>query len=42
VENKLLRLIESLETKKQANDWRLTLPSKNPSIQKSITPVSPR
>ena len=42
VENKLLRLIESLETKKQANDWRVTLPSKNPSIQKSITPVSTR
>ncbi|MEI9962873.1 MAG: four helix bundle protein [Limisphaerales bacterium] len=31
VENKLLRLIESLEKKRQANDWRDTLPSTNPS-----------
>jgi four helix bundle protein len=40
VENKLLRLIESLEAKKQTNDWRDTLPSKNPKIQKSIYPLS--
>ena len=33
VENKLLRLIESLETKRQANDWRDTLPPTHPSIQ---------
>jgi four helix bundle protein len=33
VENKLLRLIESLETKRQTNDWHDTLPSKNPLIQ---------
>lgn len=34
VENKLLRLIESLETKKQANDWHDALPhpSTNPSL----------
>ncbi len=42
VENKLLGLIESLESKKQANDWRATLPSNNPSIEKSITPPSPK
>jgi four helix bundle protein len=44
VENKLLRLIESLENKKLANDWRDTLPSSihqsnNPSINQS--PHSP-
>ena len=33
VENKLLRLIESLETKRQTNDWSDTLPSTHPSIQ---------
>ena len=38
VENKLLRLMESLETKRQTNDWRDTLPpthppSINPPIQ---------
>ena len=38
VENKLLRLIESLESKRQTNEWRDTLPptnppSKNPAIQ---------
>ena len=33
VENKLLRLIESLETKRQTNDWRDTLPPTHPSIQ---------
>ena len=39
VENKLLKLIESLELKRQTNDWRDTLPSsKNPPIQKSIHP----
>jgi len=43
VENKLLRLIESLENKRQANDWHDTLPpahssSSHPSIQKSIHP----
>jgi four helix bundle protein len=44
VENKLLRLIESLELKRQTNDWHDTLPptrpsSKNPPIQKSIPPA---
>jgi four helix bundle protein len=39
VENKLLRLIESLESKRQKNDWRDTLPSSNPKIQKSIYPL---
>ena len=39
VENKLLRLIESLELKRQTNDWRDTLPSTNPPIQKSINPA---
>ena len=49
VENKLLRLIESLEHKREANDWRDTLPphpsthppihqSKNPSIHSSTYP----
>jgi four helix bundle protein len=33
VENKLLRLIESLEAKRHTNDWRDTLPSTHPSIQ---------
>ena len=37
-ENKLLRLIESLESKREKNDWRDTLPSSNPKIQKSIFP----
>jgi four helix bundle protein len=41
VENKLLRLIESLETKRQTNDWRDTLPSTNPKIHQSIHPPSP-
>ena len=31
VENKLVRLIESLENKRQTNDWRDTLPPTNPS-----------
>jgi len=43
VENKLLGLIESLETKRQTGDWHDTLPLKNPPsinppIQKSIHP----
>jgi four helix bundle protein len=38
VENKLLRLIESLENKRQTNDWRDTLPPTNPPIQESIHP----
>jgi len=33
VENKLLRLIESLENKRQTDDWRDTLPPINPPIQ---------
>jgi four helix bundle protein len=33
VENKLLRLIESLEAKRSTGDWRDALPPKNPSIQ---------
>lgn len=40
VENKLLRLIESLETKRETNDWRDTLPSinpKNPSLTNPAT-----
>lgn len=32
VENKLLRLIESLEAKRETNDWRDKLPPTNPSI----------
>lgn len=39
VENKLLGLIHSLETKRQNNDWRDTLPAKNPLIQPSINPL---
>ena len=35
VENKLLRLIESLETKRRNSDWRDTLP---PSIHQSTNP----
>lgn len=43
VENKLLRLIESLETKRQANDWRDTLPPTNPSSKNpAIRPPSAR
>ena len=43
VENKLLGLIESLETKRQTGDWHDTLPPKNPppinpTIHKSIYP----
>ena len=40
VENKLLKLIESLEAKKHTNDWRDTLPPTNPSIQQSTNPLS--
>jgi len=40
VENKLLRLIESLENKRSANDWCDTLPSNNPLIQKSTHPCT--
>ena len=36
VENKLLRLIESLESKRNTNDWQDTL---TPSIQKSNNPL---
>ena len=46
VENKLLRLIESLEAKRVTNEWRDTLPpcpSTHPIIQQSNHPVpSPR
>lgn len=41
VENKLLRLIESLEAKRGTNEWNDTLPvipSTNPKIQQSIHP----
>ncbi len=40
VENKLLRLIESLENKRSANDWCNTLPTKNPTIQQSTHPAA--
>lgn len=40
VENKLLRLIESLEKKRGTNEWRDTLPSNNPPIQQSNHPQS--
>ena len=38
VENKLLRLIESLELKRQTNEWQDTLPPNHPTIQQSIHP----
>lgn len=38
VENKLLRLIESLEHKRGTNEWRDTLPPTNPPIQQSTNP----
>ncbi len=44
VENKLLRLIESLETKRGTNEWRDTLPphqSTHPIIQQSNNPPTP-
>ena len=40
VENKLLRLIESLEAKRGTGEWRDSLPPNNPSIQKSTNPAS--
>ena len=40
VENKLLRLIESLEAKRGTGEWSETLPSSNPSLQQSTNPVS--
>ncbi len=39
VENKLLRLIESLETKRGTGEWSEMLPPKNPSIHQSTNPV---
>lgn len=41
VENKLFRLIESLETKRGTDEWQDTLPhsSNNPRIQQSTSPV---
>ena len=39
VENKLLRLIESLEAKRGTGEWRDALPPKNPSIQPSNNPL---
>src|SRR6266576_2271537 len=44
VENKLLRLIESLETKRGTNEWRDTLPPHQPThpiIQQSKNPPTP-
>lgn len=46
VENKLLRLIESLELKRQTNDWQDTLPpthpsSSHPNIHPSLHPPAP-
>jgi four helix bundle protein len=38
VENKLLRLIESLEAKRGTGEWRDTLPPNNPSIHQSPDP----
>jgi four helix bundle protein len=38
VENKLLRLIESLEAKRGTGEWRDTLPPTNPSIHPSSNP----
>jgi four helix bundle protein len=38
VENKLLRLIESLEARRGTGEWRETLPPTNPSIQQSNNP----
>jgi four helix bundle protein len=39
VENKLLRLIESLEKKREANDWRDALSPINPPIHQSNHPA---
>jgi four helix bundle protein len=41
VENKLLRLIESLEHKRRTNDWCDTLPSTHPTIHQSNHPLIP-
>lgn len=41
IENKVLRLVESLESKRRANDWCDTLPPSNPEIQKSTNPIAP-
>ena len=38
VENKLLRLIESLENKRRTNEWQDTLPPTSPAIQQSNNP----
>jgi four helix bundle protein len=38
VENKLLRLIESLESKRSTGDWHDNLPSKKTSIHSSANP----
>jgi four helix bundle protein len=40
VENKLRRLIESLEARRESGEWRESLPPKNPSIHESTNPVS--
>lgn len=40
VENKLLRLIESLETKRGTGEWRDTLPPNNPAIHQSSHPLA--
>ena len=40
VENKLLRLIESLENKRRTNEWQDTLPSTHPPIQQSSNPAT--
>ncbi len=39
VENKLLRLIESLEAKRGTGEWSDTLPPRNPSIHQSTNPL---
>ena len=41
VENKLLRLIESLENKRRAGDWRDTLPTANPAASQPPTQSFP-
>ncbi len=40
VENKLLRLIESLEAKRGTGEWRDTLPPTHPPIQQSTNPLA--
>jgi len=39
VENKLLRLIESLEKKRGTDTWQATLPATHPGIQQSTNPT---